>query len=78
MSDATSINLPRKSFLEWPSTHGLEAFLIGYGLWVFTPFAWSGFVLLLAPSCWMDLRTRSATWLALDRDFVIQMHGWLP
>jgi len=38
MSPATTINSPRKSFLQWLGTHGLEAFLIVYGLWVFTPF----------------------------------------
>ena len=38
MSPATTINSPRKSFLQWLGTHGLEAFVIVYGLWVFTPF----------------------------------------
>ena len=71
MSLATTINSPGKSFFQWLGTHELEAFLIVYGLWVFTPF--------LAPifmhAGWTEALTRSATLLASDRDPVIQMHG---
>jgi uncharacterized membrane protein len=38
MSIATNINSPRESFFQWIGSHGLETFLIVYGLWVFTPF----------------------------------------
>ena len=38
MSVATNIGSPPQSFFQWISSHGFETFLIGYGLWVFTPF----------------------------------------
>lgn len=38
MSVATNIDSSRRCFLQWIGTHGLEIFLIVYGLWVFTPF----------------------------------------
>lgn len=38
MSVATDINSPRQFFFRWIRSHGLETFLLIYGLWVFTPF----------------------------------------
>lgn len=38
ISVSTNVSSPRQSFFQWISSHGFEAFLIVYGLWVFTPF----------------------------------------
>ena len=38
ISVSTSVSSPRQSYFQWIGSHGFEAFLIVYGLWVFTPF----------------------------------------
>lgn len=39
MSIAANIHPPRRSFLQWVSSHGFVLFLLVYGLWVIAPFA---------------------------------------
>lgn len=38
MFTAAKINSPRQSLFGWMVNHWFETFLIGYGVWVFTPF----------------------------------------